>query len=116
MNIIRSSFVLIVNLAVASTVLAQTPTPVRTQAGLVQGEIENSVTVYKGIPFAAPPLGDLRWRAPQPPLAWTGVRTANKFAPSCLQPSSVVPAGPRPPDGRRPPEMLAPTETSASIR
>ncbi len=64
---------------------AQTPKPVRTQSGLVQGAMEDGVTVYKGIPFAAPPLGDLRWRAPGAPAAWAGVRNADKFAPGCTQ-------------------------------
>ena len=60
--------------AFVSGLLAQTSKPVRTQSGLVQGTLEDGVTVYKDIPFAAPPLGDLRWRAPQPAVAWTGVR------------------------------------------
>src|SRR5580658_1198397 len=64
---------------------AQTPKPVRTQSGLVQGIAEDGATVYKGIPFAAPPLGDLRWRPPQPPVPWPGVRLADKFAPASMQ-------------------------------
>src|SRR5579862_726477 len=64
---------------------AQTSKPVRTQSGLVRGKMEDGVATYKGIPFAAPPLGDLRWRAPQPAVAWTGVRNADKFAPACIQ-------------------------------
>jgi len=79
-------------LAFAYSVAAQTPTPVRTQAGLVQGKMEGDVTVYKGIPFAAPPVGDLRWRAPQPPAAWKGVHAADKFAPACMQTPVVMPA------------------------
>ncbi|HEY2124194.1 MAG TPA: carboxylesterase/lipase family protein [Chthoniobacterales bacterium] len=71
---------------------AQTPKPVRTQAGLVQGTMQGDVTVYKGIPFAAPPVGDLRWRAPQPPAAWKGVHAADKFAPACMQTPIVMPA------------------------
>ena len=47
--------------------------------------MEDGVTTYKGIPFAAPPVGDLRWRAPQAPMAWSGVRTADQFAPACMQ-------------------------------
>jgi para-nitrobenzyl esterase len=65
--------------------VAQTPMPVRTQSGPVQGTSEDSLTVYRGIPFAAPPVGDLRWRAPQPAIAWTSIRTAGKFAPGCMQ-------------------------------
>jgi para-nitrobenzyl esterase len=72
-------------LVFASALDAQAPVPVRTQAGLVQGTAENGVTVYLGIPFAAPPVGDLRWQAPRPAAAWQGVRKADKFAPGCAQ-------------------------------
>jgi len=71
---------------------AQAPKPVRTEAGLVQGTVEDGVAVYKGIPFAAPPVGDLRWRAPQPPAPWKGVKETNKFAPACMQVPAVLPA------------------------
>ena len=79
-------------LAFAYAVAAQTPKPVHTQAGLVQGKMEGDVAVYKGIPFATPPVGDLRWRAPQPPVAWKGVHEADKFAPACMQVPVVMPA------------------------
>ena len=49
-------------------------------AGYVDG-----IRVFKGIPYAQPPIGDLRWRAPKPPLAWEGVREADKFGPACMQ-------------------------------
>jgi len=65
---------------------------VRTQAGLVQGTVENGVTVYKGVPFAAPPVGPLRWRAPQLPKPWVGVKAADRFAPACAQVSRANPA------------------------
>ena len=75
--------------ALASNLIAQTPasspSPVRMQAGLVQGTIDGPLVIYQGIPFAAPPVGELRWRAPQPPTPWTGVRAADKFAPMCIQ-------------------------------
>ena len=61
--------------------LAQQPAPVKVEDGLVQGTSEDGLTVYRGIPFAAPPVGDLRWRAPQPAAKWDGVRQADKFAP-----------------------------------
>jgi len=64
---------------------AQTPAPVKVEGGLLQGTLEDSLTVYRGIPFAAPPAGDLRWRAPQPAAKWEGVRQAAKFGPSCIQ-------------------------------
>lgn len=79
-------------LAFASTAPAQAPKPVHTQAGLVQGRAEDGLTVYKGIPFAAPPVGDLRWRAPQPLAPWMGVKQADKFAPACIQSPVVMPA------------------------
>src|SRR5271165_6592563 len=64
---------------------AQTPARVKAEGGLLQGTSEDGLTVYRGIPFAAPPLGDLRWRAPQPAAPWDGVRQADKFAPQCVQ-------------------------------
>lgn len=56
---------------------------VATEAGQVEGTNQDGMTVYRGIPFAAPPVGDLRWRAPQAAAKWTGVKTANAFAPAC---------------------------------
>src|SRR5512135_979483 len=63
--------------------MAQQPAPVAVEGGLVQGTSEDGLTVYRGIPFAAPPVGDLRWRAPEPAAKWDGSRQAAKFAPSC---------------------------------
>jgi len=57
---------------------------VKVDGGLVQGVHEDGLTVYKGIPFAAPPVGDLRWRAPQPAPEWSGVLEADRFAPGCV--------------------------------
>jgi para-nitrobenzyl esterase len=57
-----------------------------TATGVVQGTLEASgVTSYKGIPFAAPPVGDLRWKAPQPAQKWKGVRKADHFGPRPMQ-------------------------------
>lgn len=60
---------------------------VKTQAGLVSGtrNPEGDIAIYKGIPFAAPPVGELRWKAPQPVKPWTGVRTCDAFGPSPMQ-------------------------------
>ncbi len=59
--------------------------PVKVEGGMVQGVIEDGLTVYRGIPFAAPPVGDLRWRPPQPVAQWDGVRQADKFGPAPIQ-------------------------------
>lgn len=66
---------------------ASSPDQVETEAGVVVGTTNaaHTVRMFKGIPFAAPPIGPLRWKEPQPPLKWTGVRAANKFGPACLQ-------------------------------
>jgi len=61
--------------------------PVKTDNGLVSGVAgaNPEVRVYKGIPFAAPPVGDLRWHAPKAAANWEGVRAADKFGPICMQ-------------------------------
>src|SRR5712691_9207180 len=62
--------------------------PVQTDSGRVSGVTLNSgVRAFKGIPFAAPPVGALRWKEPQPPARWDGVRKADTFANVCVQPS-----------------------------
>lgn len=61
--------------------------PVRLDAGLVAGgeTTESGVRVFRGLPFAAPPVGDNRWRAPQPVVPWEGVRDASEFGNVCIQ-------------------------------
>ena len=58
---------------------------VQTAQGGVSGQKESAVTVFKGVPYAAPPVGNLRWRPPQPLTAWQGVRKADAFGASCMQ-------------------------------
>jgi para-nitrobenzyl esterase len=61
---------------------------VKTAQGRLAGELAaDGVRVYRGIPFAAPPVGALRWREPQPPASWSGVRDATRFGPRCMQAS-----------------------------
>lgn len=64
---------------------SQTPPQVRVESGELQGVIADGVASFKGIPFAAAPVGDLRWRPPQPPARWTGVRQAAEFGSDCMQ-------------------------------
>jgi hypothetical protein len=65
--------VVVVAAALCSAALGQQPDPVRTEYGLVRGATEEGLTVYRGVPFAVPPVGDLRWRPPQPVAKWDGV-------------------------------------------
>lgn len=74
-------------LAASLTVFAAIPDPVHVEQGQVTGVDGATVEVriFKGVPFAAPPVGDLRWRAPKPAANWEGVRAADKFSPTCMQ-------------------------------
>jgi len=58
---------------------------VKIEGGSLQGATEYNMNVFKNIPYAAPPVGDLRWRPPQPAASWSGTRDASKFGDSCPQ-------------------------------
>src|ERR1022692_2959271 len=64
-----------------------TSDPIRTDGGQVAGAPghNTAIQVYKGIPYAAPPVGDLRWKEPQPAAPWKGVRQALEFGAECMQ-------------------------------
>src|SRR5207248_1197853 len=60
--------------------------PVKTASGTVSGvTLKSGVRAFKGIPFASPPVGPLRWKEPQPPEHWSGVRKADTFGNVCMQ-------------------------------
>jgi len=63
---------------------------VEISSGSLRGVREGDLAVFRGIPYARPPLGALRFRAPEPPMAWTGVRDARAAGPACLQPPDLV--------------------------
>ena len=67
--------------------MAEAPT-VATEGGILSGIFcrNGAVRAFKGVPYAAPPVGALRWRAPEPVPPWTGTRAADRFAPRCIQP------------------------------
>ena len=88
----------------AGAVAQQTPPVVQVGNGELQGVIDGSVVSYKGIPFAAPPVGDLRWRPPQPMAPWTGVRQATEFGADCMQGRFGPPPAPGAPAARVPSE------------
>jgi para-nitrobenzyl esterase len=75
--------------------LTSVAAPIKVEGGLVEGTAEEGITVYKGIPFAAPPTGNLRWRPPQPAKSWDGVFKADKYAPACPQIQFDIPIFPK---------------------
>jgi para-nitrobenzyl esterase len=76
-------------LSIAPLALSQIQN-VRSMGGQLQGVVADGVSSFKGIPFAAPPVGDLRWKAPLPAKGWTGVKKADAYAPGCMQDPSMV--------------------------
>ena len=84
---------LLITVAGTSTItLAQSKTPITpTESGDLSGVREGGLSVYKGVPFAAPPVGDLRWRPPAPVTPWTDIREADAFAPACMQDGVSMP-------------------------
>ncbi len=89
----RSSLVgLVAALAFGASYLGSAASDVvRVDGGQIAGASADGVRVFKGIPFAAPPVGELRWRAPQPVTPWSGVRAATAFGSQCMQ--TPYPAG-----------------------
>lgn len=72
---------------------ALSPEQVKVEQGIIQGTIEDGLRVFKGIPFAAPPVGELRWKAPQPAAKWEGIKQTTEYAPAPMQ-------GGNPPSGK----------------
>lgn len=78
---------LFVTAVVAFTVIPDASAPVQVTGGRVSGTLNKTgdIRIYRGIPFAAPPVGELRWKAPQPVKPWSGVRKCDAFGPSPMQ-------------------------------
>jgi para-nitrobenzyl esterase len=71
--------------ATAAIAKSQSCPTVKVKEGVLKGSCDAKVAAYKGIPYAQPPVGALRWKAPQPPAPWTGTKLATEFSPSCIQ-------------------------------
>ena len=84
----------------AAVPLVAAPDIVKVDGGQISGTSAEGVRVFKDVPFAAPPVGALRWKAPQPVVPWTGVKRADTFGPECVQtpypPGSVYTMEPAP--------------------
>ena len=91
------SFVALLGLAVASTLpLRAGGEEVKVASGMLAGSVESGVSSFKGIPYAAPPVGDLRWRPPQAVTPWPGVKSATTYGSDCAQlpfPGDAAPLG-----------------------
>jgi len=94
-SIIQASsriLVLIIVLVFCSPVFAQDQSDViRIDTGELQGVIEDGVRIFRGIPYALPPVGELRWRPPQSAISWDGVRDSSQFGHVCPQRSGLYP-------------------------
>jgi para-nitrobenzyl esterase len=93
----------------ASAQEARKPAPavVKIDSGQLQGAESDGVISFKGVPFAAPPVGELRWRPPQPAPKWTGVRQATEFGRNCMQGRGGPPPGAGARPGAAPPPAAA---------
>jgi para-nitrobenzyl esterase len=86
-------------LSFAAVAAAAPAAEVRTKAGVVAGSVSDGVLSWKGVPYARPPVGELRWKAPVAAAPWTGVRQATAYANDCMQqpfPSDAAPLGTAP--------------------
>ena len=86
MNVLKNRVFHIIAYVFAIVVCqAQLPVQVKVEQGWIQGTEEKGLTIFRGVPFAAPPVGPLRWKAPQPVQKWDGVRLASNFAAAPMQ-------------------------------
>src|SRR5580658_7898156 len=89
-TVVVRALLLVVIAATSPITLAQ-GSIIATESGAISGVTEGGSSVYKCVPFAAPPVGDLRWRPPVSLAPWTGTRKADAFAPACMQAGVSMP-------------------------
>ena len=80
----RRVLVILFAFLVSAVAAKAEPVIVQISTGALAGS-GGDIRVFKGIPFAAPPIGPLRWRPPEPPTPWQGVRDATQFGADCMQ-------------------------------
>lgn len=93
MTRLRSTKLAIIGSALCWAPMAMADPVVQTESGAVRGKSATGLNIFLGVPFAQPPIGDLRWREPQPVKRWSGTRDARQFAAACTQDASA-PFGP----------------------
>jgi len=85
-KVVRRFLVALTMLALPALLFAESSAPrVKTASGKVEGKQEGPVHLFLGIPYAAPPVGDLRWKPPAPVAKWSGMRQATEFGAHCMQ-------------------------------
>jgi para-nitrobenzyl esterase len=84
----KKSWIAIILLCASAQLAVSQIQTAKVTGGEVQGVVAGDISIFKGIPFAAPPVGDLRWKAPAPVHAWTGMKKADAFGPACMQPAN----------------------------
>ncbi len=87
------TLVMLACLGVAGAGEPSGPPVVRIATGLLRGQHDGSIDVFRGVPYAMPPVGALRFRPPRPAARWSGVRTAEQFGPACPQPTNASSVG-----------------------
>jgi para-nitrobenzyl esterase len=88
-KLLSGSLLMAAILLVAMPATSQVQTA-KVTGGELQGVVVDGISSFKGIPFAAPPVGEFRWKAPQPVIPWTGIRKADTFAPGCMQDTGMA--------------------------
>ena len=89
MKIIKLTAIILLLITLPSGIFADEKKPdvIQLDSGPISGKIEDGVRIFSGIPYAAPPVGELRWKPPQPIASWKQVRNSTVFGPSCPQPN-----------------------------
>ena len=82
----KKIYALLLSIAAFGIAAKEAPPVVQIDSGQLQGAYEYNMQAFKNIPYAAPPVGELRWRPPQPATKWSGIRDATAFGDSCPQP------------------------------
>lgn len=95
----KTILILLPAIAIAAGVPTTGTHEVKIDTGRLNGAVQDGVVSFKGIPYAAPPVGDLRWQPPQPAERWNEVRAASEYGPDCMQlpfPGDAAPLGVKP--------------------